>query len=78
MSGGYGKTYPGSGGATDRPASGGEPWRPLPDGTFYQVPVTETVVDEHRPGFFGRPVGRETTYTEREVVVGHETRKHYR
>lgn len=78
MSNEYGRRYPGSCGATERPPSGGVPWHPLPGDTFYDVPVTETVVDENRPGFFGRIIGRETTYTEREVVTGHETRKQYR
>lgn len=78
MSSEYGKRYPGSGGATERPPSGGAPWHPLPEGTFYDVPVTETVVEENRPGFLGRLIGRESTFLEREVVVGHKTRKHYR
>lgn len=78
MSNEYGKRYPGSGGATELPPSGGAPWQPLPANTFYKVPVTEVVVDEHRPGFVGRLMGRETTYTEREVVTGHQIRKNYR
>lgn len=78
MSNEYGKKYPGSGGATERPPSGGAPWYPLPEGTFTRTPVTETVIEEHRPGFIGRILGRETTYTEVEQVVGYRTSKHYR
>ena len=78
MSNEYGKKYPGSGGATNRPPSGGEPWRELPEGTFTRAPITETVIEEYRPGFFGRLIGRETTYTETEQVVGYTTRKNYR
>jgi len=40
--------------------------------------VTKTVVEEHRPGFIGRVLGRETTYAEKEVIVRHEVRKQYR
>jgi hypothetical protein len=36
--------YPGSGGATKRPLSGGTGWHPLPDDTWIQVPVIETVL----------------------------------
>lgn len=78
MSNNYGKKYPGSGGATDRPQHGGADWHPLPAGTFARVPVTKTVVEEHKPCFIGRILGRETTYTKREVVVRHEVRKQYR
>lgn len=77
MSNEYGKKYPGSGGATERPLSGGAPWCPLPEDTFYPTPIIETVIEEERPGFFGRLIGRETTYTETEQVVGYSTRKNY-
>lgn len=74
----YGKRYPGSGGARRFPPSGGEPWRPLPEGTFEQVPVTTTVIDEHRPGLIGRLLGQKSTFTERDVVTGYRIKKNYR
>ncbi len=46
--------------------------------TFTQTPITETVVEEHRPAFLGRLRGRQPTSTETEQVVGSSTRRNYR
>lgn len=77
MSNDYGKRYPGSGGATDRPPTGGAEWCPLPEDTFYVSPVTETIVDRHEPGFLGRILGQKATISKRQVVTGHAIRKNY-
>ena len=45
--------HPGSGGATDRPLSGGTDWHPLPDGTWETVQHC-TTIGVPRSGLIGR------------------------
>lgn len=49
--------HPGSGGATDRPRSGGVDWHPLPAGTWEAVEHC-TTTQVPRSGFLGRALDR--------------------
>jgi hypothetical protein len=66
---------PGSGGATDRPRTGGADWHPLPAGTWESVEHC-TTTQVPRSGFLGRALDH-VLPPKTETHCTAELRKHY-
>lgn len=71
----YGERYPGSGGATERPRSGGADWHPLPAGTWETVEHC-TTRGVPRSGRIGRAIDR-ILPPKTETICTTEVRKNY-
>lgn len=71
----YGKRFPGSGGATERPQSGGADWHPLPNGTW-EIVEHCTTREVPRNGPVGRALDR-ILPAKTETTCTTEVRKNY-